>query len=162
MELPSKLLEQIAFKTRPKIEEHMLIVMDRRTHKEYLSQTLQTNNKQFKIAVTFPTAYNGIFNVTSKNNKFYFSKSIIDDNHFNHIIIPEGAYEIESLNKEIKRIIIDEGYFTTSDYPFLIKPNFSTLGCIIGISNEESAISFTPDDSIRDLLGFNKTTIYEK
>ena len=27
MELPSKLLEQIAFKTRPKIEEHMLIVM---------------------------------------------------------------------------------------------------------------------------------------
>ena len=28
MELPSKLLEQIAFKTRPKIEEHMLIVME--------------------------------------------------------------------------------------------------------------------------------------
>ena len=32
MELPSKLLEQIAYKTRPKIEEHMLIVMDERTH----------------------------------------------------------------------------------------------------------------------------------
>ena len=162
MEQPIKLLEQIAFDTRPKIEEHMLIVMDRSTHEEHLSQPLQTNNKQFKIAVTFLTAYNGIFNITSKNNNFFFSKSIIDDNHFNHITIPEGAYEIESLNKEIKRIIIDEGYFTTLDYPFLIKPNFSTLGCIIEISNEESAISFTPDDSIRDLLGFNKTTIYEK
>ena len=162
MELPGKLLEQIAFNTRPKIEEHMLIVKNKSTHEEYLSQPLQTNNKQFKIAVTFLTAYNGIFNVTIKNNKFYFSKSIIDDNHFNHITTPEGAYEIESLNKEIKKIIIDEGYFITSDYPFLIKPNFSTLGCIIEISNEESAISFIRDNSIRDLLGSNKTSIYEK
>ena len=162
MELPSKLLEQTVYITRPKIEEHILIVMNKSTHEEHLSQPLQTNNKQFKIAVTFLIAYNGIFNITSKNNKFFFSKSIIDANHFNHITIPEGACEIESLNKEIKRIIINEGYFTTSDYPFLIKPNFSTFGCIIEISNEESAISFSPDDSIRDLLGFNKTTIYEK
>ena len=33
---------------------------------------------QYKIAVTFLTGYNGIFKVTSKNNKFYFLKSIID------------------------------------------------------------------------------------
>ena len=37
MELPSKLLEQIAFNTRPKIEEHMFIVMDKSTHEEHLS-----------------------------------------------------------------------------------------------------------------------------
>ena len=35
MELPGKLLEQISFNTRPKIEEHMLIVMDKSTHEEY-------------------------------------------------------------------------------------------------------------------------------
>ena len=162
MELPSKLLEQIVYNTRPKIEEHILIVMDKSIHEEHLSQPLQTNNKQFKIAVTFLTAYNGIFNITSKNNKFYFSKSIIDDNHFQSITITQVSYEIESLNDEIKRIIIDEGYFTLEEYPFSIKPNFSTLGSIIEISNEESAISFKPDDSIRDLLGVNKTTIYEK
>ena len=45
MELPNKFLEQVAFKTRPKIEEHMLIVMDKSTHEELLSQPLQTNNK---------------------------------------------------------------------------------------------------------------------
>ena len=162
MELPTILLEQIAFNTRYKIEEHMLNVMDKSTHEENLFQPLQTNNKQFKIAVTFLTGYNGIFNITNKNNKFYFSKSIIDDNDFPQITIPQAAYELESLNKEIKRIIIDQDHFTTSDYPFLIKPNFSTLGSIIEISNEESAISFLPDDSIRDLLGFNKTSIYEK
>ena len=39
MELPSKLLEQIAFNTRPKIEEHMLIVRGKSTH-ENLFQPL--------------------------------------------------------------------------------------------------------------------------
>ena len=162
MNLPSKLLEQIAFNTRPKIEEHILIFMDKSTHTGHLYEPLQTNNKQFKIAVTFLSVYNGIFNITSENNKFYFSKLIIDDNQFNHIIIPNGAYEIESLDKEIRRIIISQGYFNLEHYPFLIKPNFSTLGSIIEIHNEESAISFIPDDSIRDLLGFNTSSIYEK
>ena len=70
MELPSKLLKKIVFNTTPEIEEHMLIVMNKSTHEEHLYQPLQTNNKQFKIAVTFLSAYNGIFNVTNSNNKF--------------------------------------------------------------------------------------------
>ena len=45
MELPSKLLEQIAFNTRPKIEEHVLIVIDKSTHEDHLSQLLQTKKK---------------------------------------------------------------------------------------------------------------------
>ena len=45
MELPSKFLEQIAFITIPKIEEHMLIIMDKSQHEEHLFQPLQTNNK---------------------------------------------------------------------------------------------------------------------
>ena len=162
MELPSKLLEQISFNTRSRIEEHMLIVMDKSTHEEHLFQPLQTNNKQFKIAITFLSAYYGIFKVTSENNKFYFTKSITDDDHYIMITIPPGAYEIESSNDEIKRIIINEGHFTEESYPFVIKPNFSTLGSIVGISNEESAISFKASDSIGSLLGFNKRTIYDE
>ena len=68
MELPNKLLEQIAFNTRPKNEEHIIIVMDKSTHEEHLSQPLQTNVKHYKIAVTFLTDYNGIFNITKSNN----------------------------------------------------------------------------------------------
>ena len=162
MELPSKLLEQIAFITRPKLEEHMLIVMDKSTHEEHLSQPLQTKSKQFKIAVTFLSDYSGIINVTNSNNKYYSTKSITNDNHCIQITIPSGAYEIESLNNENKRIIIAEEHFTEENYPFSIKPNFSTLGSIIEISNQESVISFSPDDSIRDLLGFDKTSIYEE
>ena len=162
MELPSKLLEQIAFNTRPKIEEHMLIVMDKSTHEEHLSKSLQTNNKQFKIGITFQTGYNGIFKVTKANNKFYFTKSISDEDGFVQITIQPGAYEIESLNNEIKRIIIDEGYYNELTYPFKIKPNFSTLGSIIEISTQGPVITFVPDDSIRELVGFNKITIFEE
>ena len=161
MELPSKILEQIAWNTRSRIEEHILIVMDKSTHEEHLSQPLQTNKKLFKIAVIFLTGYNGIFNVTNSNNKFYFLKSITDDDH-KIITIPPGAYEIESLSNEIKTIIIDQEYYTETDYPFNIKPNFSTLGSFIEISTRGPVITFAHDDSIGDLLGFNKTTIIEE
>ena len=53
MQLFSQILEQIAFNTRPKIDEHMLNIMDNSIHEEHLSQPLQTNNKQFKTTVTF-------------------------------------------------------------------------------------------------------------
>ena len=161
MELPSKILEQIAFNTRPKIEEHLLIVMDKSTHEEHLFQPLQTNNKQFKVAITFLSAYNGIFNVTTSNNKFYFFKSISDEDHI-QISIQPGVYEIEALNNEIKRIIIDDGHYTEVDYPFFIKPDFNTLGSIIEILSIGPIISFVPNDSIGKLLGFSKTTIYEE
>ena len=136
MELPSKLLEQIAFNTRPKIEEHMLRAMNKSTHEEHLYQPLQTNNKQFKIAVTFLPGYNGIFNVTNQNNKFFFTKSISDEDGFIQITIPPVAYKRESLNNEIKRIFIVEGQYTEANYPFTIKPNFSTLGSITEISTQ--------------------------
>ena len=162
MELPSKLLEQIASNTRPKIEEHMLIVMDKSTHEEHLSQPLQTNNKRIKTAVTFLSGYNGIFNVTNSNNKFYFKKSISDEDGFVPITLPPGAYEIESLNDEIKKIVIDEEHYTEANYPFNIKPNFSTLGSIIEISPQGPIISFMFDDSLKDLLGFHAVTLYEE
>ena len=90
MELSSKILEEIAFNTRAKIQENFLVVVDKSTHEEHLSQPLQTNNNQFKTAVTFLTGYNGLFNVTDKNNKFYFAKSISDDDGFIQITIPKG------------------------------------------------------------------------
>ena len=162
MELPSKILEQIAFNTRPKREEHMLIVMDESTHEEHLSQPLRTNNKQFKTAVTFLSGFNGIFNVTNSNNKFHFKKTISDDGGSIQITITLGAYEIQSLNDEIKRIIIDEEHYTEVNYPFKIKPNFSTLGSIIEISPQGPILSFMFDDSIKDLLGFHAITLYEE
>ena len=70
---------------------------------------------------------------------------------------------MESLDAEIKRICINDGRFTEANYPFIIQPNFSTLGSIIeidvGIGRE---ISFPQDDIIGDLLGFKPKVIHEE
>ena len=70
MEFPSKILEQIASNTGPKIEEQLLTFMHRSNPEEHLFQPLQSNIKLIEIAYTFLTGYNGILNVTDKNNKF--------------------------------------------------------------------------------------------
>ena len=92
------------------MQEHMLYFMDKSTREEHLSQPLQTNNKQFKIAVTFLTGYNGIFNITNENKKFYSKKALIDD-VFIQITIPPGGYEIESLDFEIRLVYIDKEHY---------------------------------------------------
>ena len=128
MELPSKLLEQIAFNTRPKIEEHMLIVMKNSTHEENPIQPLHTNNKDFKVGVTYLTGYNGIQNIIEKNNRFYY---ITPNNLLREIILPPGNYaivleknadDIPSFETKIKELIIENGDLTEENYPFLIKP----------------------------------------
>ena len=163
MELPSKRLEQITFNTRPRIEEHILFVIGKSTNGEHSSHRLQTNNNQFEIVVTFLTGYNGFFNITNKINKFLFTVSINDDD-FNQLSNPQGAYEIESLNKGIKRNFIKEGFFQESNYPFTIKPILSTLGSIMELSSNitGSQIVFTPDDSMKDLLEFKPKQIHEE
>ena len=47
----------------------MLIVTDNSTHEEHSHRLLQTNNKQYKLTVSFLSDYNGIFIVTNKNSE---------------------------------------------------------------------------------------------
>ena len=58
---------------------------------------------------------------------------VITNDGFTQITIPPVGYEIDSLNEEFKRIIIDAGYYTEAKYPFTIKPSSSTLGSSIEI-----------------------------
>ena len=76
--------------------------MHKTTHEEHSSQPLLTSNKQYKVAVTFLIGFIGIFNVKNSNNKFYFMKSIFDENGYIQITISPGAYELESSNNEVK------------------------------------------------------------
>ena len=49
-----------------------------------------------------------VFSVLRIQKKFFFKKTISDEDGFVQITILPGAYEMESLNNEIKPIIIDE------------------------------------------------------
>ena len=66
--------------------------------------------------------------MSNSNDKFYFAKSVSDKDGFLQITIPPGAFEIESLNNEIKRILMEKEHFTEAIYHFTMKPDFSTLG----------------------------------
>ena len=78
----------------------MLFFMGNSTHEEPLSQTLHTNIKQFKIAATFLSSYNAIFNVTNNIKKPFFI-SLQEGADYNVITLTRGVYEIENLNAEI-------------------------------------------------------------
>ena len=82
MELPSELLENIAFNTRPKSEEHILIFIDKSVHREHLSEPLQTIFERFKISVPFQTGFNRIFIARNKKIRFYSAKSNTDNDGF--------------------------------------------------------------------------------
>ena len=94
--------------------------------------------------------------------KFYFKKKIAYEEDFIQIAIPIGAYEIENVEAENKRIFIDKCHYTEENYHFTIRPNFSTLGSIIQISPQGPIIEFVFDESIGNLLGFNETFLYRE
>ena len=89
-------------------------------------------------------------------------KTITNEEDFIQITIPNGTYESESLNNEIKRIFIDKSYYTQIENPFQIKPNFRTLGSIIEIQPQGPLIGCEFDDTIKNLLGFNETILYKE
>ena len=66
------------------------------------------------------------------------------------------------MNDEIRRNIIEKGHYIESDYPFRIKPNFSTLGSIVELLTPGPMISFVFDDSIGILLGFVEIILWGK
>ena len=64
--------------------------------------------------------------------KFKILNSITENQNFDEdgIIknsIPTAAYEKQSLNDELEKINIEEGYFSEADYPSTSKPNFQLL-----------------------------------
>ena len=54
MEPPCKILDQIAFNTRPEIGEHMLIVMDKSNHEEHLAHPKLITDKVVFIQISIP------------------------------------------------------------------------------------------------------------
>ena len=85
-----------------------------------------------------------------------------DECGFIQILFPKGAYELESSNNKIHRIIIEEERYFEAIYPFTIKPNFLTLGSFKEKSSQGPINSFLPDDSRSDFSGFNATTLYQE
>ena len=98
----------------------------------------------------------------STNNTFYFGTTI-DEDDFRETTSSPGAYQLESLNDEIRRSNNEEDCFTEVKYPFLFNENFSALGSNIEKSPDRVLqIGIVHEHSMRDLLGFKTGAIHEE
>lgn len=90
--------------------------------------------------------YYSFANINNTNNIFRYST----DNGitWKTITLPPGAYEIEQINSEIKRLILP-------DVGIEILVNTVTLGSIVDITAPTYRVDFTVANSISSVLGFN-------
>ena len=69
---------------------------------------------------------------------------------------------MESLNKEIKRNISDEGYNTAENYPIRIKPYFSTSRSFTEIERVNYwQLSFVQHGILRERLEIKPSVVHE-
>jgi hypothetical protein len=110
-------------------------------------------NRNYEAALTYFSAYNTIFNVDDTNNKFIYSTdparadpSKVDKGiTWKTIKLPNGAYEINQINNEVKRQV-GEG--------IEIGVNLSTTKSYINITKPDFKVDFTKSNTLREMLGF--------
>lgn len=101
-------------------------------------------NKLYEIGLVDFVTYNSIPNVDESNNSIHFiGKNNIDETIESTLIIPEGVYELEAIEKYVQEEL--------GEMEFQLKPNNNTLKCRLKCGYE---VDFKADRSIRSLLGF--------
>ena len=92
-------------------------------------------NKKYEAALLSINLYNSIPNITEENNIFKYS---IDNGHTWKIVrLEKGSYELQAINDEIQRIMIENGDFDTDNNEayITISAHISQLRSIVHISN---------------------------
>ena len=114
-----------------------------------------------EIAVVGLSTYYSYPNITDKNNKL----DICDEKSHHKITLPKGCYEINDINKYIRKLFgWKEGYEVVK-----IGSDTVTLRTHISITNKAWHVIFPEENSLGNILGFesgdyvgNKTYISQK
>lgn len=113
------------------------------------------DNEMYVLGLIDFVTYNTIPNIDNSNNKFHYW----EDKEIKEIILPEGSYEIEDIERYINSHILRKKITSNvivkeqEDNLLTIKPNLNTLKCEIKWDKD---IDFTKENSIGSLLGFDK------
>lgn len=111
-----KLLEKIvfnteksAFNTEPK-ESFQIVVSDNKTkfNTRFNPHIQFKNNKSYEIALVNLETYYSFPNITTDNNHFSYSPH--NTEIWYHMLIPEGSYDIEDINKFIQEKMKQNGH----------------------------------------------------
>lgn len=105
-------------------------------------------NKEYFLGLADFETFMTIPNIEEGKNKLYLGDSVIT--------IPEGTYDISDIDsfvrEEINKKFKDERLYLE------IKPNLNTLKCYVKCTK---AVDFTKEDSIGDILGFERKVLSE-
>ena len=115
--------------------------------------------KKYEAALLSVNLYNSIPNITEENNIFKYS--IDNGSTWKIISLHKGSYELQAINDEIQRKMIQNGDFdtTNSEAYITISAHISELKSIIHISNEAYLVDFNTENSIGLVLGFRSLRI---
>lgn len=106
-----------------------------------------------ELYATSASVWNVVPNVeTGVNDMWYIEIATV-----NYVVtIPEGLYDLNTLEQTIENDLISQGA-TAGSFSFL--PNDPTQQVVIRLNYAGVQIDFTPADTPRDLLGFNSQLI---
>jgi len=117
------------------------------------------HDTQYEAALMSINLYNSIPNITHENNKFKYSS----DNGitWKNIIFNTGSYEINAINSEIQRYMINNADFNADDNEFYItlSADIPELKSIINITNPLYIVDFNIENSIGPTLGFQSEVL---
>ena len=110
----------------------------------YFSPIIETS--RCEIAVVGLSTYYSYPNITDKNNKL----DICDDKLHHHIALPKGCYEIDDINKYIRKVFD----WKIGEEIVKIDSDSVTLRTHISIKNKAWHVIFPEKKSLGTILGF--------
>ena len=137
------------------MEEHLslpLIITGNQSKLEhaYTPEVAFSNEHCYEVALTRLETYYSFANITPEN--CHFRISIDKGKTWKLMSIPTGSYELEAINENIQRLIVEYG---GKEKMINLLPNVNTFKCILNIENDDYQIDLTVDNCIRTVLGFN-------
>ena len=110
-----------------------------------------SNGVGYEMCLIRLETYFSFANVDKTNNAIRIS---INDKWYN-IEIATGCYEIDSINTEIQRILMEQLGEKKGDKHILISANKNTLRCVLQIKSLKTVVDFNVKNSLKSVLGFN-------
>lgn len=143
-----ELLKKIVQNTEPK-QSFQIVLTDNKTNfnTKFNPALVLDSDKSYEIALINLETYYSFPNIDETNNKLVYNA----DGTKHELKIPEGSYEIESLNEEIQRQLKIKGH----DEAIVLSPNRNTLKSIISIK-EGYKFNFKEENTLRTVLGFDE------
>ena len=114
--------------------------------------------RHYRAGLRYFSVYNFIVNITDKNNVFRYSHN--SGTNWNSIKLPQGAFEIQQIDEEIKRLMRVKNHYDSTNNSYYIniiaKQGINKIA--IDINNSNYRVDRNISNSVTKFFGFNNNT----